>query len=217
MVTATDWRWPRAWILMSSNSHEKQRLKIQFNVINISIIRKSFIQKIKAFVKALFRIILLIWIRIFVLTVRGSNHDCVQDPSPYPVFGFDWATNPDLCLPLTTVCPRSSDQFYVVNYYINGSLLLGYIVWWRSRIRFPSRVGYGSQPGLQIRVGFIRFRLREKRIRIRSSKKNGCGPGFFSGSDQISKTGSGSDQIINQTTLSTPNLDIVATIYTKKI
>ena len=126
----------------------------------------------------MFRIILLIWIRIFVLTVRGSNHDCVQDPSPYPVFGFDWATNPDLCLPLTTVCPRSSDQFYVVNYYINGSLLLGYIVWWRSRIRFPSRVGYGSQPGLQIRVGFIRFRLREKRIRIRSSKKTDVDPVF---------------------------------------
>ena len=27
-----------------------------------------------------------------------------------------------------TVCPRSNDQFYVVTYYMNGSLLLGHIV-----------------------------------------------------------------------------------------
>ena len=35
------------------------------------------------------------------------------------------------------MCPRSSDPFYVVTYFINGSLLLGHVVFYFTGVYIP--------------------------------------------------------------------------------
>ena len=46
--------------------------------------------------------------------------------TPLRITGELISFGPCIALSTFTVCPRSSDPFYIVNYYINGWLLLGH-------------------------------------------------------------------------------------------
>ena len=72
--------------------------------------------------------------------------------------------------PNDTVCPRSSDSFYVVSYYINGSLLLGHTV--PATLRFPSNVKLRKiiKETKLIKVKVIRKKEPDKQTNTQSDK-----------------------------------------------
>ena len=52
-------------------------------------------------------------------------------------------------------CPRSSDPIFIVNYYVNGSLLLGHTVWRESRFYFEGFATYSISHYTHFTTSFL--------------------------------------------------------------